>query len=61
LADAIAARLAADLAYPLTGSTALAQAMLAAYQAKIAEARMCDAQEGTPDAFAANDWLESRI
>jgi hypothetical protein len=61
LADAIAARLAADLAYPLTGSTALAQAMLAAYQAKIAEARVCDAQEGTPDAFQADDWLESRI
>ncbi|MGB8276100.1 MAG: hypothetical protein WCF16_12625 [Alphaproteobacteria bacterium] len=60
LADTIAARLAADLAYPLTGSTSLAQAMFTTYQAKLAEARRCDAQEGTPEPLDANQWLESR-
>lgn len=46
LADAIAARLAAELAYPLTASTSLGQAMGQAYRDKLAEARAVDAQEG---------------
>lgn len=60
LVDAIAARLAMDLAYPLTGSVSLAQAMSEAYAEKLAEARMVDAQEGSADDFTAPEWLESR-
>ena len=61
LIDAIAARLALDAAYPLSGSVSLAQAMSQAYAEKLAEARQVDAQEGSPDAFITGDWLESRF
>ncbi len=61
LTDAIAARLALDAAYPLAGSVSLAQAMSQAYAEKLAEARQVDAQEGSPDALIAGDWLESRL
>lgn len=49
LADAIATRLAADLSYSLTASAALGQSLMGIYQAKLAEARMTDAEEGVPD------------
>ena len=61
LADAIAARLAAELAYPLTASSALAQAMGEIYRDRLAEARAADAQEGTAGRFSADEWLESRL
>ena len=48
LIESIAAALAADLAYPLAGSTSLAQEMRAVYQDKLKEARFVDATEGTP-------------
>lgn len=61
LANAIAARLAAELAYPLTASTSFSQAMGQFYRDKLSEARAIDAQEGTPERIEANDWLESRF
>lgn len=61
LADAISARLALDLAYPLTGSASLGQSMSEVYNQKLGEARAVDAQEGTPDEFTAPGWLESRL
>jgi hypothetical protein len=48
LIESIAAALAADLAYPLAGSTSLAQEMRGVYQDKLKEARFVDATEGTP-------------
>jgi hypothetical protein len=45
LCDAIATRLAADLSYSLTASATLGQALMEIYQAKLAEARMTDAEE----------------
>lgn len=48
LFEALAAALAADIAYPLIGSVSLAQDMQAIYQAKLSEARFVDATEGTP-------------
>jgi hypothetical protein len=60
LADAIAARLAAELAYPLTASTALGQAMAQSYRDKLVEARATDAQEGSAGRLSAGEWLESR-
>ncbi len=61
LGDAIAARLAADLAFALTGSAALGQSLIHAYRDKLSEARRTDAQEGSADGLTASDWLESRL
>lgn len=60
LADAIAARLAADIAYALAGSSTGQQAALQLYQLRLAEARMVDAQEGTAAALTADAWLAAR-
>lgn len=49
LFDAAAFRLAAAMAYPITGSTAVSQEMWGLYQARLQEARTVDGQEGTPD------------
>lgn len=49
LHDVIATRLAADLSYSLTASAALGQSLMEIYQAKLAEARATDAQEGSAD------------
>jgi len=49
LADVIATRLAADLSYSLTASAALGQSLMDIYQAKLNEARVTDAEEGSPD------------
>ena len=48
LIESISAALAADLAYPLAGSTSLSQEMRAVYEEKLREARFVDATEGTP-------------
>ena len=48
LIEALAAALSADVAYPLVGSTSLAQEMRALYEQKLSEARFVDATEGTP-------------
>ncbi len=60
MGEAMAGRLAADLAYRLTGSTSLANHAWTIYQAKLAEARRVDAQEGTPEGLVARDWLDAR-
>lgn len=61
LADCIAARLAAEIAYSLTGSASVKQEAENSYLRRLAEARKVDAQEiGVPEAFEANDWIESR-
>lgn len=48
LIETIAAALAADISYPLVGSTSLAQQMRLIYEDKLKEARFVDATEGTP-------------
>lgn len=60
MGEAIAARLAADLAYRMTGSVSLGSQAWSLYQAKLAEARRVDAQEGPGDALIARDWLDAR-
>ena len=60
LIEAIAARLAADLAHPITQSTTLIQVMWDLYRQKLIEARGVDGQEGTGDALIADVWLASR-
>ena len=60
LAAAVAARLAGEVAYALTGSASLKQAAWVEYQARLTEARRINAQEGTPPVVEAEDWLRSR-
>jgi hypothetical protein len=60
LIEAIAARLAADLAHPVTQSTTLIQVMWDLYRQKLIEARGVDGQEGTGDELIADTWLASR-
>ena len=60
LIEAIAARLAADLAHPITQSTTLIQVMWDLYRQKLIEARGVDGQEGTGDEVIADTWLVSR-
>lgn len=62
LVDALAARLAADIAFSLVGSQQAQAQAWDVYRAKLAEARQIDAQEqGVPDEFTAPDWIESRL
>ena len=58
--EALAYRLAADLAYPLAQSNQLASRMNQQYLVFLAYARSYDAQEGSSDRFSADQWLESR-
>ncbi len=60
LADAVAARLAHDLAYALAGSTSLAARMWELYVRELAEARKADAQEGAAERLEADAWTDAR-
>jgi hypothetical protein len=60
LQDAIAAKLAADICYPLTGSATLTDVMYRNYMATVKQARSVDAQEGTPRTLIDDTWLNSR-
>tara|TARA_R110000787_G_scaffold212900_2_gene322477 strand:- start:29 stop:622 length:594 start_codon:yes stop_codon:yes gene_type:complete len=59
--EALASRLAAELAVPLTDSITLSKLMIDLYASKIAEARTMDAVEGTPDNIEADAWLNARV
>ncbi len=61
LIDVIAGRLAADLAYAITGSARLAEEARAAYRSILIEGRLTDAQEGTAEDLIGSTWLESRF
>ncbi len=58
LRDAVAARLAAEAAYPLVGSTTLQAAMTNIYAAKLEEAKEASAIEGSSTIFVSN-YLET--
>lgn len=61
LREAIAAALAADGCFSITGSTAQQEAMLKIYEKKISEARSADAQEGNPDTLIDDTFLDARL
>ena len=62
LSEALSARLAATLAYPLTASTSLGQAFWALYADKLREARGVDAREAAPiPAPAPTTWLAAKM
>jgi hypothetical protein len=58
--EALIARLAAEAAYPVTGSKQAADAQWALYQLKVREAMTYDGLEGTPDALEANQLVDVR-
>ncbi|MDD4951900.1 MAG: hypothetical protein PHV85_05070 [Desulfovibrionaceae bacterium] len=61
LDEALSARLSASLAYPLSGSTSLAQAFWNIYQQRLAEARGVDAREGVPENISPTTWLRAKL
>lgn len=60
LAEAIAARLAADIAYSITGSGNIATQMWQLYTDKLREARGVDGKEGIPVDDRSMSWLAAR-
>ncbi len=58
--EALACRMAADLAYPLTNSLQLSKAMFDAYDGQLRLARSMDGQEGSPDSLSATMWINAR-
>ena len=60
LAEAISSRLAHALAYGLTQSSSMREAMWENYKAKLREARSIDAQEGMSRQVEASEFLEAR-
>jgi hypothetical protein len=61
LTEALAARMASDIAYPLVGSSALSTNLFAIYEIKLREARFADAQEGYPDDIIADTFISARF
>lgn len=60
-AEALALRLASDLAYPLVQSLNLQNSMLQRYELHMKNARSLDAQEGTPSDLIDDTWVEIRL
>lgn len=60
LQDALAAKLASDIAYSLTGNANLVRAMYDIYLATVRQARSVDAQEGVPRVLIEDTWLNAR-
>ena len=58
--SAYTARIAAELALPISGSNTVATAMWAAYDKKVTEARTIDSQEGTPANLDAQSIMDAR-
>lgn len=61
LTEALAARLASEIAYALTGSTSVSQLADALYRDKLREARFVDGTEGAPQKLEASDFIEARF
>jgi hypothetical protein len=58
--SALTARIAAELALPISGSNTVATAMWTAYDKKVKEARTIDSQEGTPANLDAQSIMDAR-
>lgn len=61
LTEALAARLAMEISYAITGSTSVVQIATALYDEKMKEARFIDATEGAPQKLEASDFIEARF
>jgi hypothetical protein len=54
-------QLAYNMAYGLVQSTSLRQSILQELQMQLRDARSASSQEGTPDSFEFNTWIEARL
>lgn len=61
LIETLAARLAYEISYAITGSTTMRQLTAADYDRKLKEATFQDATEGAPERIEANDFIEARF
>lgn len=60
LSEAMSARMSATLAYPLSGSSSLAENYWKVYKEKILEARGVDAREGVAEPLAPVAWMAAK-
>lgn len=60
LRETIAARIAADICYALTGSSVQQDKMWQVYEMKLRQAKSVDAQEGTPEEYHQDTFLDAR-
>lgn len=58
--ECLAFKIAADIAYSLSGSASLAELLYRQYKEKLSEARSFDAQEGSADRILSDEWINSR-
>ena len=61
LIDTLAARLAFEICYAITGSTSMVQLTSAVFDSKLSEARYVDGTEGAPERLEASDFIEARM
>lgn len=61
LSEALSLKLAAELAYGTTGSTALAEQIRAEYRQKLGEARGHDAREGAGQTQGPGHWARAKL
>lgn len=60
LKDCVAARLAAELAFPLAGSQSLRENMMDHYKKLLGEARSVNAMESSAPTTEATEWIDAR-
>jgi len=61
LIDALAAKIATEICYSITGSASLVNTTFQLYQQKLSVAKNVDATEGAPQRIEASDFIESRF
>lgn len=61
LVSALAARMAHELAIPLTSDQGVRKAMREEYAERLRAARSADGQEGTPDRIYAEEFVQARL
>ena len=61
LIDTLSQRLAAEIAYTVTGSGSVRNQMRADYIDKLSQARNVNATEGAPQRIEASDFIEARM
>tara|TARA_R100001082_G_scaffold106113_1_gene78721 strand:- start:2379 stop:2975 length:597 start_codon:yes stop_codon:yes gene_type:complete len=61
LNKAISARLASEIAYGITGSNSVSQAMFGVYESRLKEAKGVDSMEGYPEQPQADDFTNIRL
>lgn len=61
LIETLAAKLALEVCYAITGSTSMIQMTASLYDEKLREARFIDGTEGAPQKLEASDFIEARF